>query len=118
MSSKAEEIESYRHDVLASDGSVLSRCYRFCVIGNQCHVYDMRYESGRDSPMAYGKGQFLGLSQGRYEEVKSGQGFPLRIGRVWIGETGEWNVEYGVGVTELPINDCLKLLNYIVKAES
>ena len=41
------------------------------------------------------------------------------LGRVWIGKTGEWNVEYSKNelglpfVDYLPINSALKLLGYV-----
>lgn len=108
-------IESYERDVIASDGAVLHSCYRIVVKGNACDVYDMRL-IGSDSPVRYHKGYFQPLVEQRYGDIKAGKGdtdILVRIGRVWIGETGEWNAEHNPHHRwYMPINKCLELLGY------
>lgn len=105
-------IESYERDVIAKDGAVLYSCFRIARRNAEsCDVYDMRLESLSQRPGGYVKGHFVGLSQSRFEEIKNGLGFPVRIGRVWIGSTGEWNVECSpFDRYDIPINKCLELL--------
>lgn len=109
-------IESYEKDVIAADGSVLHCCYRLVVRGDSCDVYDMRRIGSSDNPIYYCNGVFTALTQGRFEEIKNNRGVTdtVRIGRVWIGETGEWNVDRNPHErdTNVPINACLRLLGY------
>lgn len=107
-------IESYIRDIVADDGAVLHDCYRLVKSGNIVDIYDMRLKSHWNTPGSYTKGHFTGLSQARFEEIKHGEGFLTRIGQVWIGSTGEWNVEYSPieKPQSLPINRCLELLGY------
>lgn len=107
-------IESYEKDVVAKDGAILHSCYRLVRHGTACHIYDMRYETRSDNPGHYPEGQQVNLSEQRYEEIRNGNGFPLRIGRVWIGPTGEWNCEASPHYKNrsMPINKCLEILGY------